>query len=190
MMDRKTHIARLLTNMALFQVGWFVCIIGGSVWALLFTIAALFIHAKFLQHSPREWRLFAYFALAGIVWDGLLMSVGLISFALPQDTLLIAGHFAIIPVWLICLWVLFATTINHSLFWLALYPRTAALLTAFFAPVSYYAGVKLSDAQLSQPEYLPLIAVACGWAVAFPLALYYCRHYCRPAVIAAPETHP
>ncbi|BFM19164.1 DUF2878 domain-containing protein [Gilvimarinus japonicus] len=180
MTNRQAHIVRLITNLALFQVGWFVCLLGGSVWALPFTALALVIHAKFIQHSPREWRLLAGFALAGIIWDGLLMSVGLISFALPQDTVLIAGQFAIIPTWLICLWVLFATTVNHSLYWLAPYPWLAGLLTAFFAPASYYAGVQLSEAQLSQPYWQPLLAVACGWGVVFPLALRYCQRRCRP----------
>src|SRR5690606_35510821 len=94
--------------------------------------------------------------------------------------LLVAGVFPIIPVWLICLWVLFATTVNHSLYWLAPYPWLAALLTGFFAPVSYYAGVQLSDAQLSQPHWQPLLAVACGWGIVFPVALGFCKRYCRP----------
>ena len=64
MTNRQAHIVRLITNLALFQVGWFVCLLGGSVWALPFTALALVIHAKFIQHSPREWRLLAGFALA------------------------------------------------------------------------------------------------------------------------------
>lgn len=180
MINRKAHVARLITNIALFQVGWFVCLLGGSLWALLFTATALVIHAKFIQHSLKEWRLLAGFAAAGIIWDGLLMSTGLIQFSPPQDTLMIAGYFTIIPAWLICLWVLFAITVNHSLYWLAPYPWLAALLTAFFAPVSYYAGVQLSEAQLSQPYWQPLLAVACGWGLAFPVALRFCKRYCRP----------
>ncbi|WP_041522073.1 DUF2878 domain-containing protein [Gilvimarinus agarilyticus] len=177
---QRIHLVRLITNMSLFQVGWFVCLIGGSYWALGFTLVALVVHTIFILHSPREWRLLAGIALAGIVWDGLLMSTGLISFAAPQSTVYIGEWFALIPVWLICLWVLFATTVNHSLYWLARYPLASALLAALFAPISYFAGVKISDAQFAIPIWQPLMAVAIGWAIVFPTALCYCRRHCRP----------
>ena len=173
---------RLITNMALFQIGWFVCLMGGSYWALGFTLFALVVHATFIQHSAREWLLLAGVATAGIVWDGLLMSTGLIAFVPPQNSVYIGQWVTLIPVWLICLWLLFATTVNHSLYWLARYPLVSALLAALFAPVSYYAGVQISDAQLAQPIWQPLMAVALGWAIVFPVALYYCRHHCRPKV--------
>jgi hypothetical protein len=177
---KQRRVARLVINIGLFQLGWFVCLLGGSRWALLFTAAALVVHGLFILRSRNEWVLLAALALVGVGWDGLLMTVGLIHFTPPANTVLIAGHFAVIPAWLICLWLLFATTVNHSLYWLAPHPWLAALLAAGFAPASYYAGVKLTGVHMSQPGGWPLLAVACGWGLVFPMALRYCQRYCRP----------
>lgn len=167
-----------MVNMLLFQVGWFVCLLNGSLAALGYTLCVLLLHSIFMQHSWREWYLFGAMALTGTLWDGLLSSLGLIQF-LPAGVILLPP-IALAPVWLVCLWVLFATTVNHSLYWLSAYPRVAILLAATVAPISYYAGVKLGAAHLSPPPWRGLLAIALGWGFVVPWALIFCRRYCRP----------
>ena len=37
-------LAFTITNALLFQVGWFVCILCGSFWAVIFTLSAIVFH--------------------------------------------------------------------------------------------------------------------------------------------------
>jgi len=149
-----------ITNALLFQVGWLVCILCGSFWAGIFTLAAIIFHFVIV----REWRKDAVaivIAIAlGLLHDLLLLHTGQIQFAesayLP-------------PLWLVCLWILLGITLNHSLVWIYSRPPWSALLGAIAAPLSYLAGVKLSSAEWSSPlvEVLPIIAIL--WLVVLPL---------------------
>lgn len=149
-----------VTNALLFQVGWLVCILCGSFWAGIFTLAAIIFHFVIVPQR-REDAVAVVIAIAlGLLHDLLLLHSGHIQFAessyLP-------------PLWLICLWVLLGITLNHSLVWIYSRPLWSALLGAIAAPLSYLAGVKLSSAEWSSPlvEVLPIIAIL--WLVVLPL---------------------
>jgi len=75
-------------------------------------------------------------------------------------------------VWLICLWIVFSTLLNHSLRWLQSQLFIAVLLGALMAPFSYYAGIRLTNVSLAEPEAWSLGFVAVAWAVAFPMCLW------------------
>lgn len=149
-----------VTNALLFQVGWLVCILCGSFWAGIFTLAAIIFHFVIVPQW-REDAVAVVIAIAlGLLHDLLLLHSGHIQFAessyLP-------------PLWLVCLWVLLGITLNHSLVWIYSRPLWSALLGAIAAPLSYLAGVKLSSAEWSSPlvEVLPIIAIL--WLVILPL---------------------
>lgn len=149
-----------IANAVLFQVGWFVCILCGSLWAGIFTLVAIAVH--FIISTQRsEDAIAVLIAIAlGVFHDSLLLHSGQIQFAesayLP-------------PLWLVCLWALLGITLNHSLVWIYSRPLWAALLGAMAAPLSYLVGVKLSSAEWSSPllEVLPIIAIL--WLVVLPL---------------------
>ena len=80
---------------------------------------------------------------------------------------------AAIPVWLICLWFLFATTFMHCLLWLGRYLHLAIALAAVFGPATYWAGASLTDAELATPLAASLGVMALVWAILFPCGLIY-----------------
>ena len=156
---------KILINLALFQVGWFVCVIGGNSYAIAFTGLALVIHHWLVLGSYHEWKLIGVVALTGCLWDMAMAQTGVISYA--DGTLL--G----IPLWLVCLWLLFATTFMHGLFWLNRHLWLAVVFAAVMGPASYWAGAGLSDASLGAPLITSLAIMAAGWAVLFPCGIYY-----------------
>jgi hypothetical protein len=149
-----------IANAVLFQVGWFVCILCGSLWAGIFTLAAITVHF-FISRQRREDAIAVLIAIAlGVLHDSLLLHSGQIQFAesayLP-------------PLWLVCMWALLGITLNHSLVWIYSRSLWSAFLGAIAAPLSYLAGVSLSSAEWSSPlvEVLPIIAIL--WLIVLPL---------------------
>lgn len=156
---------KALINFALFQLGWLVCVLGGDVYAILFTLPALLLHQWLILDNPREWTLIGVIVLCGGLWDIAMAQFGVISYA---DAMPVG-----IPLWLICLWLLFATTFVHSLLWLRRYLWLAVPLAAVFGPASYWFGTNLTEAELRLPVIESLAIMAAGWALLFPCGIYY-----------------
>ncbi|WP_263081833.1 DUF2878 domain-containing protein [Endozoicomonas sp. Mp262] len=154
----KNHL--LLLNFLLFQIGWFACVLGGNAIALLTTLAVLAIHFGFVSHWKKEREVLATTLLLGGSIDSFLSHLGIITF--PGDSLLI-------PPWLACLWVLFGTTLRHSLLWTSRYKLAGALCGAIAGSLSYYAGSQLTDVQLATPLWIPLLVYAIVWLLLIPL---------------------
>lgn len=155
----------LLANVALFQIGWFACVLGaanGLPWAG--STAALIIaglHLGFARRARQEAWLLLIAVMLGFAWDSLIAAAGLIAFkgALTQ---------AFAPHWMAALWLVFATTLNVSLRWLRQRPWLAALLGAVGGPLAYHAGAQLGALSFPDPA-AGLAAQAIGWALLMPL---------------------
>lgn len=160
-----------ILNLAIFQAGWIVCVVGGNLYALAYTAIALLIHHRYVLEKNSEWKLIAMVTLVGCLWDILMAHSGIVHYAdagLPG-----------IPVWLICLWVLFATTFMHSLSWLSRYLWIAAFLAAVLGPASYWIGSELSDAYFGTSILTSLVIMAAGWSTLFPAGIYLTHRYNR-----------
>ena len=156
---------KILINIVLFQVGWVICVVGGNLYAIAFTVPALLLHNWLVLSGRVEWKLIAIVALVGSLWDIGMAQTGVIEYG---DAVLFG-----IPLWLICLWLLFATTFMHALFWLRRYPWLAAVLAGVLGPATYWIGSRLTDASLAMPLWFSLGTMAVGWALLFPFGLYY-----------------
>lgn len=156
----KRSLALVTTNILLFQVGWLVCILCGSQWALIYTVGALCVHFGWSRQRHEDLVAVVLCVAIGLVHDLILIRTGHILFA---ESALWP------PLWLVCLWVLMGITLNHSLRWIYERPFWAAALGAVSGPLSYMAGVKLSSAQWSSPvtEVIPIIAFL--WLLVLPL---------------------
>jgi hypothetical protein len=150
----------LAFNAILFQVGWFLCILCGSYWALLYTTLGLALHIYWCKEPRTELLAIVLAIFIGLVHDSILIRAGYIQF---QESVLWS------PVWLMCLWALLGATLNHSLHWLYRYPVLSAGFGALGGTLSYLAGVTLSPAQWSSPltEVIPIIAIF--WLFILPL---------------------
>ena len=155
---------KVIINLALFQIGWLVCVLGGNLYAVAFTLAALALHQWLVLDNPREWGLIGLIVLGGCLWDAIMAFTGVIQYS---DGLILG-----LPLWLVCLWALFATTFSHSLFWLRGYLWLAAPLAAVLGPASYWFGTNLTDAELGSPLMVSLAVMAAGWSLLFPLGIY------------------
>ena len=153
-----------LWNFVAYQCAWFAVILGaahgmpqaGAAVAVLLVA----VHLA-LRRERAEWQLIAAAVIAGVVVDTTLVISGKVQFASawPQS-------FA--PFWMLSLWMAFATTLNHSLRWLASRPPVAALAGAIGGPLAYLGGAKLGALSIAMP--IPaLILIAFLWALALGL---------------------
>jgi hypothetical protein len=150
----------IIANALLFQIGWFVCILGGDLWALVFTGAVLAGHFWF-SPCKRNDLLALIIALGiGLIHDTLLIALGYIRFV--ETTWLP-------PLWLVCIWVLFGISLLHSLNWVYQRIWFAAALGIIAGPLSYLAGVSLSTAEwgASLWELIPVIGLM--WLLVLPV---------------------
>lgn len=149
-----------LANALLFQVGWFVCILGGNLWAGIFTLIAMVVHFVISQRRLDDIVAVVIAVTLGLIHDLLLRHTGQVQFT---ESIFLP------PLWLVCVWALLGVTLNHSMVWIYSRPVWSSLVGAIAAPFSYLAGVRLSSAEWSSPlvEVLPIIAVM--WLAILPL---------------------
>lgn len=103
--------------------------------------------------------------LLGLVADSVLLATGWIAY--PNGDWLPG----LAPYWIVCLWALFATTLNVSMRWLSGRYLLAAVFGAIGGPLSYLAGARLGA--MSFVDAVPaLIALAIGWACAMPFLVW------------------
>ena len=158
-----------ILNLAIFQAGWIVCVVGGDLYAIAYTAIALLIHHWCVLEKNSEWQLIAIVTVVGSLWDILMALSGMLYYA--------DSGFLGIPIWLICLWALFATTFMHSLSWFSRYLWVAAVFAAVMGPASYWFGSELSDAYFGTPILISLVVMAVGWSILFPAGIYLTRRY-------------
>jgi hypothetical protein len=159
---------KTLLNVALFQVGWFACVLGaagGVPWlGPLVVLAVVAVHLGLARRAERELRLILAALVLGLLVDSLLLSTGWLEY---PNGFWLPG---LAPYWIVAMWALFATTLNVSLAWLHGRTVLAALLGAVGGPLSYLAGEKLGGIVLVKPD-LALAALALAWGAAMPLLM-------------------
>ena len=165
-MDKR--VVMTVTNLVLFQVGWFACVLSGAAqrpW-LGAVIATAIVGVHLLRAHVREAELkLVLSALAiGAIFDSILVW---------QDWL--RYHSGILlpntaPYWIVLMWALFSTILNVSLRWLRGRWIIAALAGALGGPLAYYGGQQLGALQFGN-QSAALVALAVGWAVLTPVLL-------------------
>lgn len=165
----------MVQNFVLFQLGWFSCVLGGasSDYHWLGVVVVFVIIAAHLARAHRisdEVMLILATTLLGASWDSLLLNSGLYSFS---HGVLITG---LVPLWLVAMWSLFATTLNVSLGWMKNRYLLAAIFGAAGGPTAYYAGHRLGAVEFSD-TLTALLAVGAGWTVIMPLLVLLSTRY-------------
>ena len=155
---------KIVLNLVIFQIGWMVCVLGGDMYALVYTLGAVLIHQLVLVENKTEWQFIAIVTAVGCLWDSLMAMSGVMIYA--------DASFIGIPLWLICLWILFAMTFMHALYWLRRYLWLAAVFAGVFGPLSYWLGDELSRADVGAPLIMSLTIMGAGWAILFSAGMY------------------
>ncbi len=155
-----------LANAVLFQFGWFACVLGGNSRWLLVAAAALAVHLLWISSWSREGQAILAVTLLGTVIDTSLRIFGVFHFSMPGP---------LIPLWLVVLWALLATTLRHCLAWSACPWWRASLLGAVGGPLSYYAGSQLAGVSFGYGTTPTVIGLGLLWALLFPVLHWVAR---------------
>jgi len=163
-----------LINFALFQLGWFGCVLSaaaGKPW--LGAVLAVAIIGWHLWRAPSpaaELKLIGMAIAIGALWDSLLIWQGWLAY---QHGMLLPYA---APYWIVIMWALFATTLNVSLRWLKQRWWYAVVLGAIGGPLAYYAGQRLGAVEFVDMRNA-LLALLFGWALFTPLLMALSRRY-------------
>lgn len=159
----------VIVNVLAFQAAWLACVFGaanGMAWVGLAAVAAVVgLHLARTDRPLTELALAVVCGAAGIAGEGALMAAGLAGYASPGPI----GWLP--PLWLVGMWVAFATTLNVAFAPLRGKPLMAAAVGATFGPVAYFAGSRIGAMTLVEPVWVALAAIGAMWAIALPALL-------------------
>ena len=165
----------MLINFVLFQAGWFACVLGGAhdaAWiGLLVTLVAILVETRRVADRRRFLALVLAVTVLGGAVDAAQTAAGVLRF--DGGTL---------PVWMVTLWALFATTLTGCMRWLQRHLLWAALLGLVAGPLCYGAGERLGALRLGEHAWWLL---ALEWGALTPLALALAGRLVRPAAPSA-----
>ena len=153
-----------LINYALYQIGWFACVLGGA-WQRPWTgfVIAMILVGVHLALSVERSLEVAFVVLAatvGAIVELVQIEAGTYHFTSGALT------DALPPPWLLAMWGQFATTFRYSLRPVITQPFRAALLGAVGGPLAFLAGERLSAVTLLPPLTHALLRLSISWAIA------------------------
>lgn len=157
-------------NAILFNVAWLLCVLGGNKVAVITSVVALVIHLRYIGGDMREIKLFLQVVLLGFFVDSLFIY---------SDVLVGPNAFTFPPVWLLSLWLVFATTLNHCLSWFQQHLFLAFIVGAVAGPMSYLAGTKMTEFDMGTPAFQSILIVSVAWSLLFPICLLLAKSYDR-----------
>jgi hypothetical protein len=173
-----------LANFLLYQLTWFACVMGaagGQAWiGVGVGLLVIGLHLRLAHAMATELKIILLTGLIGALWETLLVSQGWVRYAG-------GGWPGFAPLWIIALWLTFATTFNISLRWLQGRHGLSALLGLIGGPLAWYAGMRMGALELPDPGY-DLLAIGLGWAVLMPVLLLLAARMTGPLTSTAAET--
>lgn len=153
-------------NLLMFKIGWLACVslaaAGEPLWATMAVAAVVVTHLLNVPVMVKEALFLAAAAVVGLAWESLLVWSGLLSYPASAELTPLA------PYWIVAMWVLFATTINHGLSWAKHSWYVAALAGMVGGPLAFYGGSAMGAVEFSH-TLAALAVIGAGWAVLMPL---------------------
>lgn len=152
----------IVLNGTLFNISWFAIVLTHSPYIAPLVVALhLAIHFSLLGRGWPEARFIALVTAIGAALDQGQFALGVF---------VVEGARSLGPLWLSCLWPVFATTLAHAFAGFRTRTVPAALVGGLGGGGSYLAGTRLSNVDFADPVLGPII-LGVTWAVAFPLLL-------------------
>lgn len=140
-------------NLLLFKVSWFGLVIFQNSFVAI-SLFLLGIHFLITADHKKELLAVITIASIGIAVDYILAYSGVFVFS----------NTSFIPFWLICLWLIFATTIANTLAFLSEKPLYQMLVGGTFAPLSYLAGAQMGSVSFGYSTTETYLILAAIWA--------------------------
>ncbi|MEQ9464827.1 MAG: DUF2878 domain-containing protein [Haliea sp.] len=176
--------ARQLSEKAWFNALWFqstwFCTVLGRDDLLAVSLGLIGLHLLLVPRRRLEMRQLALLGGIGIAVDTGLSLIGVFQF---QGGILMPG-------WLCCLWLAFATTPGRSLAFLGARPWLAALAGALVVPFNYYAGSRLGAVEFGWPLWQSLLIMALVWSILLPALYYLYRRFFSPMELESHDPLP
>ena len=131
-----------LFNIIGFQGCWWACVLGVTneiqhLGPVLMTIF-LIIHFLFFTINKNEIYFILILGFIGLLIDSIFLNCSIVNYEYPIST-------SIAPLWILYMWLGFAATVNHSMYWLKDRYITMSIFGLIFGPLSYLAGLKLVE---------------------------------------------
>ena len=155
-----------LVNIAINQVVWFLCVLGGNAGAV-FALPFLLVNILLSPCRRADGQMLVLLLLIGVIVDGILQAVGFISFTSPGFP---------IPLWLAVVWSALAFLPHHSLSWLKNRLLLSILFGALGGPLAYWAGVRLGAASFHLPLLASLGLMAVIWALLWTTVMWFAAY--------------
>lgn len=155
----------IIQNLVSFKIGWVACVMFAAAGMPLLSLASvatvLVLHLLTVPAPAKEALLVVCAMAIGLAWESGLVALGLVSYT---------GHSGAwwAPMWIVAMWALFATTINHGLAWVKKYWVYAVLAGAIGGPMAFYGGAGLGAVSFTNTP-LSLAIIGIGWALMLPL---------------------
>lgn len=162
----------LVLNFILFQIAWFACVLGAAnakPWlGVLITTVIVVWHLAQVNNLSNELKLMVYTIAIGAFLDQALLSFNLVNY------LHHGWHQAIVPMWILALWLAFSTTLNMSLAWMQTRYHIGFVFGMIGGPLAYLAAEKLGAVIVT--SQLSYVMLAIGWAAITPTLLFIAHH--------------
>jgi hypothetical protein len=153
-----------LVNYALYQTGWFACVLGGAShrpWTgCLMALILVGVHLALSVERTLEVRLVVLATALGAVVEMVQIGAGTYRFTSG------AVIDALPPAWMLAMWAQFATTFRFSLRRVITRPVPAVLFGAAGGPIAFLAGERLGAVTLLPPLAYGLLRLSVSWAIA------------------------
>lgn len=166
--------SKVVLNYVLFQVGWFACVLGAAnhfPWvASLFVLVIVFLQINGAPKQKSEWLLMLVAATIGGFVDQVLLSNQFVAYNAN------GWSSAIVPVWILALWVSFASTLNVSMRWIRNKKLVAFLFGAIGGPLAYMAAEKLGAIQMT-PMTISYVALGFLWGFAMLTLIEFAQQF-------------
>lgn len=162
---------RALFDALVFQIAWFICVLGGIKLAVLITVSNLILHLHWLKSDLNftcRWLIY--------IFGCSLIGVGIDQLAIYAGFFIFPGH-TLIPIWLICLWLNFMMTLHFSLYWLEKSWWLTSLLGGVGGAYSYFIGERLGQIVLPHHWSIDGLFLFLSWAILMPTFVYL-KKYC------------
>jgi hypothetical protein len=157
--------ASSIINAVAYQIGWFACVLGAAadreLLGALVAISLALIHLALCEQPKPEWKLMMAAGTIGACLESLNASLGILEFA---------GHEpgTLAPVWILALWIQFATVFHFCMGWLSRRYLLAAFLGMGGGPLAFLGGERLGAATIGEPRAFSLAFLAFSWMLLLP----------------------
>jgi len=163
-------IVFLALNFIGLQVVWAACAYGAVEQATLAGVLAaltyLALHFSLSSQAYIDGLVLIVISVIGLLLDSTNQALGIVSFYGSNESILP------IPYWLFTLWMVFAVSLPHSLYWLHRRPFIAPLAGGIGGGSSYFAGSRFDALSFAEPVWQSVLVYSLEWSLLLPVSYY------------------